>query len=155
MEPDLSAFKFGLIACSESVEDVANGCASILHFCGYETEPTQRRFMQLELELKWRPCLRPGGPDRAKTFSFMHATPEICELYLSKISSEAEQQRRMRSIKLFQISEDDLETCENAIREIDKLVPATQLEREHFEMLKAAIKRVRDEYGPHEIIAVI
>jgi hypothetical protein len=154
MNPDLSAFKFGLIACTQSAEDKAKGLLNILHFCGYETKPTRAQIYALELELNGDPACGLVGRIGKDVF-ILHATPEICELYLSKISSEAEQQRRMRSIKLFQISEDDLETCENAIREIDKLVPATQLEREHFEMLKAAIKRVRDEYGPHEIIAVI
>lgn len=53
--------------------------------------------------------------------------------------------------KMHQINDDDLETCEAAIEYIYSVVLkfGDVYAVEHFTMLQAAIKRVRDDYGPH------
>jgi hypothetical protein len=59
--------------------------------------------------------------------------------------------------RLHQISDDDLETCERAIAALELLVQkhGEFPECEHFIMLSAAIKRVRDDYGPHTHVRII
>lgn len=61
---------------------------------------------------------------------------------------------RARSTRMHQISDDDLETCEAAISAL-KSLPRMPEECEHFDMLAAAIKRVRDDYGPHTNVRII
>jgi hypothetical protein len=63
----------------------------------------------------------------------------------------------MRSTRLFQINEDDLETCEQAIVGLEMIIQrhGELPEFEHFTMLRAAIKRVRDDYGPHTHVTII
>jgi len=54
-------------------------------------------------------------------------------------------------MRLHQINDDDLETCECAIAGLEMLVQrhGELPEFEHFTMLRDAIRRVRDDYGPH------
>lgn len=59
--------------------------------------------------------------------------------------------------RLFQINEDDLETCERALDALQPLVIcfANSEHSEHFAMLVEAIKRVRNDYGPHTKVKII
>jgi hypothetical protein len=58
---------------------------------------------------------------------------------------------------LHQISDDALETCERAIAGLEMLVQrhGEFPEFEHFMMLRDAIQRVRDDYGPHSDVHII
>lgn len=59
--------------------------------------------------------------------------------------------------RFHQISDDDLETCEAAVEAIYSVVVkfGDDEAREHFEMLQAALKRVRNDYGPHTNVTII
>lgn len=60
-------------------------------------------------------------------------------------------------MRYHQISDDDLETCEAALVGLQSLVlrSANLPECEHFQMLAAAITRVRNDYGPHTNVTII
>jgi hypothetical protein len=62
-----------------------------------------------------------------------------------------------RGQPLYQIYEDDLETCEEAIQALRTLIltHGSKIDIEYADMLAAAIKRVRDDYGPHTNITII
>lgn len=60
-------------------------------------------------------------------------------------------------MRYHQISDDDLETLENACAALELLVGVNggTCEQEHYSMLADAIKRVRDDYGPHTNVTII
>lgn len=60
-------------------------------------------------------------------------------------------------MKMHQINDDDLETCERATEAIRPLVLTfgDHIAVEHFEMMCDAIKRVRDDYRPHTDVTII
>ena len=85
--PKLSEFKYGLIACTQSDEDKANGQVTVVHFCGYIYPPTKDVLKSLEEELNTDPEFNLVGRINKDVF-IVEATDEMVKFYTSKKNNE-------------------------------------------------------------------